>query len=551
MIKSLSGEASDAVIAADVAVIGGGPVGIVAALTLVAYGLSVALIESGGRRPDPHLTFRLGAARVTGDPRFGVLEGRVQRGIGGTSWRWIVDLLGLGAGVRYAVMEPGVLDRRTPGAPSWPHTADDLRPWYRRALEVAGVEPDDDQLDPRPSTLVPGLDHSAYMFGLASAYQFEHLADQLSSPALTVLTDATATALHHDADGSTIRSVEVRDLDGHRAEVRAASVLMAAGTVDSTRLLLATQRTSASLGGNTRIGRNLMDRPRLYGTLTMRHDPPDWLADYALHRSGSHVRMHRWITAHDDATAGMASTSFLPMPAHRIEAGRARREMWARSALIGAPADLLPRMTCRMPEALAAPLHRASLASYGWRSSWMRRMTRATYDTEWADWARDDEWRRERTWRITAISEQVADDANRITLTDEVDELGVPRAHLEWGCPSSMTPAIHDSITRAADAFASAGLGEVSWGDEQLAAVSSCHMMGTIAIGDDPATSAADPDGRVRGTDNLYVAGNAVIPQSGHANPTLVAMALAARTATVIATGGPGATPDAADTLRA
>ena len=114
-----------------------------------------------------------------------------------------------------------------------------------------------------------------------------------------------------------------------------------------------------------------------------------------------------------------------------------------------------------------------------------------------------------------------------------------------------MTPAIHDSIPRAADAFASAGLGEVSWGDEQLAAVSSCHMMGTIAIGDDPSTSAADPDGRVRGTDNLYVAGNAVIPQSGHANPTLVAMALAARTATVIATGGPGTAPAAADTLRA
>jgi choline dehydrogenase-like flavoprotein len=64
-------------------------------------------------------------------------------------------------------------------------------------------------------------------------------------------------------------------------------------------------------------------------------------------------------------------------------------------------------------------------------------------------------------------------------------------------------------------------------------------MMGTVAIGDDPATSAADRNGLVRGTDNLHVAGNAVIPQSGHANPTLVAMALGARTATVIATGGP------------
>ena len=551
MIRSLTAESTDAVLTADVAVVGGGPVGIVAALTLLAYGLAVVLVESGGRRPDPHLTYLLGAARVTGDERFGVLEGRVLRGVGGTSWRWMVDLEGLGQGVRYAVMEPGVLARRTPGRPCWPHGADDLRPWYRAALDVAGVDPEPDQLDPRPSDRVPGLDHSVYMFGPASAFQAQHLADRLAEPRLTVLTDATATALVHDGDPSRITGVEVRHRSGSRAVVRADQVMLTAGTVDTTRLLLAAQRTNDALRGNDRIGRNLMDRPRLYGTWTMTQDPPDWLADYAMHRHDRHLRMHRWITDAGAAERGTASTSFLPLPAHDVSPRRARLEHLARRSLIAAPAELLPRLTCRLPDSFAAPLHAGSLRTYGLRAAAMRRATRGSYDTEWAGWARDDAWRRERVWRLTAITEQVADDANRITLTDEVDELGVPRAHLEWGCPSSVTPAIHDSITRATDAFATAGLGEVSWGDEQLAAVSSCHMMGTVAIGDDPATSAADPDGRVRGTDNLYVAGNAVIPQSGHANPTLVAMALAARTATVIATGGPGATPDAAGTLRA
>ncbi|MEY4229771.1 MAG: hypothetical protein RLZZ362_620, partial [Actinomycetota bacterium] len=86
------------------------------------------------------------------------------------------------------------------------------------------------------------------------------------------------------------------------------------------------------------------------------------------------------------------------------------------------------------------------------------------------------------------------------------------------------------SLTHAAEAFHEAGLGKIRW-DDHLAAVSSCHMMGTVAIGTDPAVSGADPDGRVYGTTNLYVAGNAMLPQSGHNNPTLTAMALGLRTA--------------------
>ncbi len=55
---------------------------------------------------------------------------------------------------------------------------------------------------------------------------------------------------------------------------------------------------------------------------------------------------------------------------------------------------------------------------------------------------------------------------------------------------------------------------------------SSHHMAGTLAFGDDPRTSATDRDGRVRGTHNVFAAGACLFPTTGHANPTVGAVAL-------------------------
>jgi choline dehydrogenase-like flavoprotein len=55
----------------------------------------------------------------------------------------------------------------------------------------------------------------------------------------------------------------------------------------------------------------------------------------------------------------------------------------------------------------------------------------------------------------------------------------------------------------------------------------------------DDGTSVADPDGRVWGVENLYLATNGLIPTALAVNPTLTATALGVRTADRIA-----ATPD-------
>jgi choline dehydrogenase-like flavoprotein len=59
--------------------------------------------------------------------------------------------------------------------------------------------------------------------------------------------------------------------------------------------------------------------------------------------------------------------------------------------------------------------------------------------------------------------------------------------------------------------------------------------MGTTRMADDPKQGVTDPQGRVHGIDNLYIAGSSLFPTSGWANPTLTIAALSLRMADHIA----------------
>ena len=61
------------------------------------------------------------------------------------------------------------------------------------------------------------------------------------------------------------------------------------------------------------------------------------------------------------------------------------------------------------------------------------------------------------------------------------------------------------------------------------------HSVGTCRMGDDPATSACDRDGRVHGSANVYVADGSLLPTNGSVNPAVTIMANAWRVAESIA----------------
>ncbi|TXI11418.1 MAG: GMC family oxidoreductase, partial [Rhizobium sp.] len=57
------------------------------------------------------------------------------------------------------------------------------------------------------------------------------------------------------------------------------------------------------------------------------------------------------------------------------------------------------------------------------------------------------------------------------------------------------------------------------------------HPSCTTRMGTDPRTSVVDTNAMVHGTDGLFIAGSSVFPTPGHANPTLMLLALAIRLA--------------------
>ena len=59
--------------------------------------------------------------------------------------------------------------------------------------------------------------------------------------------------------------------------------------------------------------------------------------------------------------------------------------------------------------------------------------------------------------------------------------------------------------------------------------VDGCHPSGTTRMADDPRDGVVDANRQVHGVERLYVAGSSVFPTGGHANPTLMIVALAVR----------------------
>jgi len=77
-------------------------------------------------------------------------------------------------------------------------------------------------------------------------------------------------------------------------------------------------------------------------------------------------------------------------------------------------------------------------------------------------------------------------------------------------------------------------IGRSHVGCEPIWLPSGTHVMGTCRMGENTAESVVDLDGRVHGTDGLWLASVGLIPTRFAVNPTLTGAALAVRIASTI-----------------
>ena len=132
--------------------------------------------------------------------------------------------------------------------------------------------------------------------------------------------------------------------------------------------------------------------------------------------------------------------------------------------------------------------------------------------------------------RISYSTEVLPDPTNRVTLSDQNDNFGLPRPKIEFALHDYNRRAFARAKLVAAQIFAHLGASEIQVVNQDPNAYSGAgHIMGTVRMGLDPTQSVVDPQCASHDHPNLFLVGAGVFPTAGTANPTLTLATLALR----------------------
>lgn len=137
--------------------------------------------------------------------------------------------------------------------------------------------------------------------------------------------------------------------------------------------------------------------------------------------------------------------------------------------------------------------------------------------------------------RLNIMTESQALWENTISLSSEVDALGMPRAVVKWKLDDKVRHTFLTATEMISNYLNMAGIGKIeidnwlhseSW---QAHIRDSKHHIGTTRMASTPKEGVVDENCKVFGIRNLYIAGSSVFPTSGQSNPTTTLIALAFR----------------------
>jgi choline dehydrogenase-like flavoprotein len=266
----------------DVCIIGSGPAGAVLGLDLVERGRRVLMLEAGPRRPPWRPVPDEDTPSTSGAIDNYPLASSRYRGAGGTSRLWA------GACPR---LHPLDFQRNayTPDGAAWPVAYADLEPHYERAEKTLRVHggalsahhpprrgdlpfpPRDDNAALRTMMAAAGIavDNSPISIGRHGRPGVRVATDLLPrfarSASAALVCGAVVTGLRLDSTGR-VRAAEVRGVCGERAVAAASVFVVAAGGVETPRLLLLSRPPCAPRGvGNASgvVGRYFTEHMRV------------------------------------------------------------------------------------------------------------------------------------------------------------------------------------------------------------------------------------------------------------------------------------------------
>jgi choline dehydrogenase-like flavoprotein len=500
-----------------VCIIGAGTAGIYLAQRLRTLGERVLMLEAGdslARRPDEVAQ----TCEQRGIRYRGAELGR-SFGLGGTSALWGGQMIPLTAS--------DMASRPAVGIDAWPIAQSDLTAHIPRVKALLGLPAGDDPANSGFSAkrfpALTGLD-ADFDLRLSQWLPFgkRNLAKAFAKPLqtdsdLVVWLNAAVVRFDSDTEGC-IQCIEARSHNGRTLLVRPQKVVIAAGALESTRLLLA---FDDDWGGKITAGGAPLGR---------------YFADHLSVTCGRFHPLDR--RRYNHAVAPIFVDGIMRTP--RLElSGNAQERLALTSAFahftfvthgetgFDVVRNLLRRRQGEQqgpglsPGRLGRVIHDVSAMAY-WRG------------------------RHRRLW-IPSLAElllqvdieQVPNRNSGLSLADDRDHLGRKRLVIDW----QITAQDVEIIRRVADLVAKAwkrsklqDLAQVeitlpSCFDDFESLYDVYHPTGTLRMGARPNDSVVDKDLRVWGLKNCYVSSTAVFPSAGSANPGLMHLALTDRLA--------------------
>ncbi|MFN2397352.1 MAG: GMC oxidoreductase [Gemmatimonadaceae bacterium] len=497
---------------ADVCVIGAGPGGTAIAGELAGLNLDVVVLESGGPQHDERIQ-RLNDGTMMGDSYEGLRETRY-RGLGGAAHLWNTPVA-RGLGAKYVPLDVVDFEQRPDETLSaWPFDRTHLEPFYKRAQAVCGLGPfkyegNDWAVGGRTGLTLASdtVTTGVYQFGGAAQFTEKNVGDLLKAGNIRVYHHATACKLETNGSGSRVAGAQVTCFSGKQFYVRSGVFVLAAGAIENARLLLISCDSGqlAMLNKNAWVGTCFMEHPRDQALTLIPHSPGLF----------SEARFHDAHRAWDGTIIG----GRLGISGPVIRAAR----------FPNASITLLPRAKEPRPaDALANSPVRARLQAY------LRRFG-AQRSTEGYGWSRiRDPWRVFDAFRLIVNLEQRPNPANRVLLSSNRDELGIPKVEVHWRWRDEEQAELERFRAALAGWLEETDVGRVQSRSGLRPDPNAHHHAGTTRMATDPRAGVVDADCRVHGIENLYIAGASVFPTAGFSNPTLTIVALALRLADLL-----------------
>lgn len=521
----------------NICVIGAGPIGIVVALELALHGQEVTLIESGLFSADPSIQ-QLSDAVLADPKRNTDMMLAVQRRFGGTSNLW-------GAGC--VPLDPVDFETRRLCEARWPISYSEFEQYlpdashyakcgqhFSSPIHDAAIEDQRFVVD----RLMRYADPPSFLIGYRKAVA-------RSSKIRTYL-GSTATAMHFSPDGR-VAALRVYNRDGRSGFVGARIFVLACGGVETARLLLAVQAEFPRRFGGVDgpLGRYYMGH--LSGAIAdIRFATKSMDRSFAFFRGDASAYARRRITAsaNHQRRAVLPNVAFWPTlppmrdPEHKDPVlslaysalsnplvGRRLVSESLRMINTGEGGHMLAHLRNVV---LGAPRLAGFLPQFLYKRFLARRRIPGLHIHNAA-----------RRYPLHYHAEHLPNARSRVRLSQERDALGLRKAVLDLRFSDQDVEGVVRSHAHLARWLAATGLGELIWQhppEERAQRVmelagDGVHQIGTARMGQNERTGVVNGDCRVFGCNNLFLAGSAVFPTSGQANPTFSAIAFGIRLA--------------------